>query len=91
MSPKFNSDDNLPLKETLELYNTPIVIRSAFREYNKYYPQIFLTNVCINYKCYKINVSKGIDVNLIQDGSLRAAHRRQKGSPFLKSVTHILQ
>ena len=39
---KFNSDDNLPLNKMLKLHNLTIVVRSAFQEDNKYYPQMFL-------------------------------------------------
>ena len=39
---KFNSDDDLPLKKTLELYNMIIVVRFAFHEEKRYYPQVFL-------------------------------------------------
>ena len=42
MKIKFNSDDDFPLKRTLELYNIEIVVRSVFQEDNKYYPQVFL-------------------------------------------------
>ena len=42
MKIKFNSDDNLPLDETLKLHNLTIVVRSVFQEDNKYYPQIYL-------------------------------------------------
>ena len=42
MKIKFNSDDDLPLKKTLELYNMIIIVRSVFHEGNKYYPQVFL-------------------------------------------------
>ena len=38
---KFNSDDDLPLTKTLEFNNMMIVVRSAFYEDNKYYPQVF--------------------------------------------------
>ena len=31
MKIKFNSDDDLPLNKTLELYNMIIVLRSVFR------------------------------------------------------------
>ena len=37
MKHKFNSDDDLPLEKTLELYNVIIVVRSVFHEDNKYY------------------------------------------------------
>ena len=42
MKIKFNSDDNLPLNKILKIHNMTIVIRSAFQEDNKYYPQVFL-------------------------------------------------
>ena len=51
MKIKFNSDDNLPLNNTLKLHNITIIIRSVFEENGKYYPQAFLMNVCMNYKC----------------------------------------
>ena len=41
MKIKSNSDDDVPLKKTLELSNMVIVVRSAFHEGNKYYPQDF--------------------------------------------------
>ena len=42
MKIKLSSDDNLPLNKILKLHNITIVIRSAFQEDNKYYPQVFL-------------------------------------------------
>ena len=39
---KFNSDDDLPLTKTLRLYNMIVVVRSVFRDGNKYYSQVFL-------------------------------------------------
>ena len=36
-----SSDDNLPLKKTLEFQNVLIAVRSAFHESNKYYLKIF--------------------------------------------------
>ena len=39
MKIRFNSDDYLPLKKTLELHNMVKVVRSVFPEGNKYYPQ----------------------------------------------------
>ena len=42
MKNKSNSDENLPLKKTLELYDMIIVVRSVFHESNKNYPQAFL-------------------------------------------------
>ena len=39
---KFNSDDNLPLKKQLKLYDMTLTIRCVFSEDNKLYPQVFL-------------------------------------------------
>ena len=39
---KFNSDDNIPLNKLLKLHDMTIVIRSIFKEDDKYYPQVFL-------------------------------------------------
>ena len=38
---RFNSDDELPLKKTLELHNIILAVRSVFREHNKHNPKIF--------------------------------------------------
>ena len=40
MSIKFNSYDDLPLNKPLKFYVMTIVVRSAFEEYGKLYPQI---------------------------------------------------
>ena len=42
MKIKFNSDDNLPLNEILNLYNMTIVITSVFHKDVKYYSQVCL-------------------------------------------------
>ena len=42
MKIKFNSDDDLPLNETLKLHNIIIAIRSVFEEHSKFYPQVYL-------------------------------------------------
>ena len=42
MKIKFNLDDNLPLNKILKLYNLTIILKSAFEEDCKYYPQVFL-------------------------------------------------
>ena len=42
MKIQFNSGDNLPLKKILTLPNLAIIVRSAFQEDNKYFPQAFL-------------------------------------------------
>ena len=39
---KFNSDDNLPLNKMLKLHMSTVIVRSAFEEDDKYYPQAFL-------------------------------------------------
>ena len=41
MKIKFNSDDDLPLKKTLELDNMIIVVTSVFHDNIKYYLQFF--------------------------------------------------
>ena len=47
MKIKFNSDDDLPLKKTLEIRNMIIVARAAFHEDNKNYSHVFLDQ-CLN-------------------------------------------
>ena len=42
MKIKFNSDDNLPLSKPLKFDMITVVIRSAFEEDGKLYPQVFL-------------------------------------------------
>ena len=42
MKSKFNSNDNLPLKQTLEFYNVIIVVRSFFHKGSNYYLQVFI-------------------------------------------------
>ena len=39
---KFGSDDELPLNKLIKIPNIVIVVRAAFNENNKYYPQVFL-------------------------------------------------
>ena len=39
---KFDSDDVLPLNNTIEDYNATIVVRAVFHENKKYYLQVFL-------------------------------------------------
>ena len=54
MKIKINSDDYLPQKKRLELYNKGynmvIFARFVFNEGNKYYHQLFLDECCLNYK-----------------------------------------
>ena len=42
MKIKFNSDDDLPLNKMLKLHMLTIIVRSAFDEDGKYFPQAFL-------------------------------------------------
>ena len=39
---KFNSDNDLLLNKILKLHILTIIVRSAFEEDSKYYPQVFL-------------------------------------------------
>ena len=52
---KFDSDDNLPLTETIEIAIVTIAVRVTFHENNKYYPQAFLDKCLYKIKkCYII-------------------------------------
>ena len=42
MKIKFNSDNELSLKKTMEILTITIVVRAIFHENNKHYPQVFL-------------------------------------------------
>ena len=42
MKIKFNTDDNLPLNKPLKLHMLTVIVRSAFEEDGKLYPQIYL-------------------------------------------------
>ena len=42
MKIRFSSDDDLPLNKTLRLHNLTVIVRFAFEEDGKYYPQVFL-------------------------------------------------
>ena len=42
MKIKFYSDNELPLNKTIEIPTNTIVVRAAFLENNKNYPQVFL-------------------------------------------------
>ena len=42
MKIKFDSNDDLALNKTIEIYNVKIVVRAIFYENNKYYPQVLL-------------------------------------------------
>ena len=62
MKIKFNSDDELPLNKTIEIPTMTIVVRAVFHENNKYYPQVFQTIVCIDYKNKSKDKLKEIDI-----------------------------
>ena len=49
MKIKFNSDGKLPLNKTIDIPSMIIVVKAVFYENNKYYPQVFWMNVCMNY------------------------------------------
>ena len=42
MKIKFNSDDNLSFNKQLKFLSVTIIVRCAFEEDSKYYPQVFL-------------------------------------------------
>ena len=50
MKIKFNSDDDLPLNKPLKFNAVTIIIRSAFEEGGKLYPQVFLDDTFVNYE-----------------------------------------
>ena len=48
---RFDTDDNLPLDDIVNVYSMTISIKSIYRTYyNRFYPQIYLIN-CIYKKC----------------------------------------
>ena len=47
---KFNSNDDFLLKKLLKFHAVTIIIRSVFEEGGKLYPQVFLDDLCMNYK-----------------------------------------
>ena len=51
MKIKFDSDDDLSLNKQLKFLSITIVVRSVFEEDGKYYPQVFLDEFCMKYKC----------------------------------------
>ena len=66
MKIRFDSDDDLPLKELLKFHVMVIIIRSDFEEDGKLYPQLLLDDTLwiikmLQYK--RIDVSEGIDFN----------------------------
>ena len=51
MKIRFEPDDNLSLNKTLKVHMLTVIVRSVFEEDFKYYPQVFLDDVCMKYKC----------------------------------------
>ena len=51
----FDTDDILSLNSIINIYSITIVIKSVFKDNNKFYPQIYLRN-CM----YKEILSKGL-------------------------------
>ena len=49
MKIKFSSDDDLPLNKQIKFMSLKIIVRTAFEEDSKYYPQISLDE-CMKYK-----------------------------------------
>ena len=44
----FDNDDILSLNSIINIYSMTIIIKSAFKDNNKFYPQIYLTNCRYN-------------------------------------------
>ena len=42
MKIKYDSDDDLPLNNTIEIHNVTIAVKVIFHENKKYYPKFFL-------------------------------------------------
>ena len=59
MKIKYYSNDHLPQKKTLKLYNMIIVVRSVFHEGKKYYQQVFLDE-----SLYQLQMIKYDRINL---------------------------
>ena len=44
----FDTDDILSLNSIISIYSMPIIVKSVFKDNNKFYPQIYLTNCRYN-------------------------------------------
>ena len=44
----FDTDDILSLNSLINIYSITIIIKSVFKDNNKFYPQIYLTNCMYN-------------------------------------------
>ena len=61
MKIKFNTDDNIPQNKIIYLPTITITITSITKKDDKYYLQIFLDVVCMNYKMLeydKVDISQ---------------------------------
>ena len=47
---KFESNDNLPIDNVVNIHLATIITRSAFAQNGKFYPELFLDDGFINYK-----------------------------------------
>ena len=45
MKIRFNSNESVPIEQELKLHNVVIIIRSAFHDNKKYYPQLVLQKI----------------------------------------------
>ena len=65
MKIKFNSDDDLSLDKSLKFHTMTIIIRSAFEDDGKFYPQILFKWMFVWFiqmlQYEKIDISEGID------------------------------
>ena len=50
MKIKFESNDNLPTDNIVNMHQVTIIIRSVFAQNGKFYPQLFLDDALYNYK-----------------------------------------
>ena len=55
MKIKFESNDNLPTDDIVNMHQVTVIIRSIFAENGKFYPQLFLDDTLYELqKCYDI-------------------------------------
>ena len=55
MKMKFESNDNLPTDNIINMHQVTIIIRSVFAQNGKFYPQLFLDDALYELqKCYGI-------------------------------------
>ena len=55
MKMKFESNDNLPIDNIVNMHQVTIIIRSVFAQNGKFYPQLFLDDALYELQtCYDI-------------------------------------